>query len=190
MSNIVKFNKDGHFQKIRAHYLDDKVMLTDFESKKLERMKYIFSLRLKNKFSKQQAIQKCEDEFEVSKATAYRDYAMASVMFGELDEVDTKGEKLILREEYWFLYQQLLKDRNWSEAKRVLDSYKELFDFTDKDGKIEPDKIAAHEYHIKVSKENALIIKNSLQGGVIDLNNINVDDVEFDYLEKDAETER
>lgn len=180
MSNIAKFNKDGHFQRIRAHYLDDKIVLTEFEEKKLERMKYIFSLRLKNKFSKQQAITKCEEEFGVSKATAYRDYAMSSTMFGELDEVNTKGERLILREEYWFLYQQLVKERNWPEAKRVLDSYKELFDFTDKDGVVEPDKIAAHEYHIKISKASAELIKNALDGPVIDLNNFGVEDAEIE----------
>lgn len=189
MGSIVKFNRDSHFQRIRAHYLDEKITLTDFEQKKLERMKYIFSLRLKNKYSKQQAINKCSSEYDVSMATAYRDYSLAMAMFGELDEVDNRGERIFLREEYLFLYQQLIKDRNWPEAKKVLDSYRELFDFTDRDGEIEPDKIAAHSYYMKISKklENALI--NTIAGGVINLNDIDVEDIDFKEV-KDEENER
>lgn len=155
----------------------------------LERMKYVFSLRLKNKYSKQQAVLKCKEEFSVSLATAYRDYAASTVLFGELDDVDNRGEKIILREEYWFLYQQLIKDRNWPEAKKVLDSYKDLFDFSDRDGEIEPDKIAAHSYYIKMSKQLERALSKTLNDGVINLNDMDVEDIEFKEV-KDEENER
>src|SRR5690606_3273537 len=153
MGNIVKFKRDSHFQRIQAHYVDESIELSQLETEMLQRMKFVFSLRLKNVFSKQQAIQKCIDEFNVSRATAYRDYAAASLLFGELDDVDNRGERMILRERYWFLHQQNMKDRNWAEAKKALDSYRELFDFSDKSGEIEPDKIAAHNYYMKISKQ-------------------------------------
>lgn len=187
MGSIVKFKRDSHFQRIQAHYIDESVKLTLFENEMLRRMKFVFSLRLKNKYSKQQAVKKCQDEFGVSLATAYRDYAASSLLFGELDEVDNRGERMILREEYWFLYQQCIKERNWDGAKKALDSYKELFDFSDRDGEIEPDKIAAHEYHIKISKADQLIIRKTLQSGVVDLNDINVEDADFEVLKDEEE---
>lgn len=49
---IVKFNKDSTLNKLKAAYLDDKVKLTAFEEKLLEQLKYIFSLRLKNNYTK------------------------------------------------------------------------------------------------------------------------------------------
>lgn len=179
MGNIVKFTRDSHLQRIRAHYLDEKIKLTDEEERQLARLKFVFSLRLNNKFSRQQAVKKCQDEFNVSPATAYRDYAAATYIFGELDDVDNRGERMILREEYWFLYQQNLKDRNWAEAKKALDSYRELFDFNAKDGEVEPDKIAAHNYLMKISKQLEKVVVQQVKGGVINLNDIDVEDVDY-----------
>lgn len=180
MAGIVKFNKDSHFQRIKAHYIDESVSLTDFETEMLTRMKFVFSLRLKNKYSRQQAVKKCSDEFGVSLATAYRDYGAASNLYGELDDVDTRGEKMVLREEYWFLYQQNIKDRNWAEAKKTLDSYKDLFDFTDRSGDIDPDKIAAHNYYIKISKKLEKLITDKVSDGVIDLNSLGIEDIDYE----------
>lgn len=177
---IVKWNRDSHFNRIKAHYIDESIKLTDFENEFLNRMKFIFSLRLKNKYSRQQAVNKCVDEFGVSLATAYRDYGAASILFGELDEVDARGEKMVLREEYWFLYQQNIKARDWAEAKKTLDSYRELFDFTDRSGEVDPDKIAAHNYYIKISKRLEKIITDKVSDAVIDLNDLGVEDIDFE----------
>lgn len=186
MSSIVKFNKDSHFQRIQASYVDDKIKLSEFEEQMLERMKFVFSLRLKNKYSKQQAVSKLESEYKVSRATAYRDYASASMLFGEIDDVDARGEKMVLREQYWYLYQQNIKERNWQEAKRALDSYRELFDFSDTSGDVDPDKIAKHVYNIKVSKKVEKALLNTLKDGVIDLNsfNPNAEDIDFEEVKK------
>lgn len=183
---IVKWNRDSHFQRIKAHYVDESVKLSEFETEMLARMKFVFSLRLKNKFSRQQAVKKCVDEFGVSLATAYRDYGAAAQLFGELDEVDTRGERMVLREEYWFLYQQNLKARDWPEAKRALDSYRELFDFTDRSGEVDPDKIAAHNYHIKISKRLEKIITEQVKDAVIDLNDLGAEEIDFEEV-KDAD---
>lgn len=179
MGSIVKFKRDSHLQRIRAHYLDDKIQLSELEEDQLKRLKFVFSLRLNNKYSRQQAVKKCQDEFNVSAATAYRDYAAATYIFGELDDVDNRGERMVLREEYWFLYQQNLKERNWAEAKKALDSYRELFDFSDRDGEMEPDKIAAHNYYMKISKQLEKAILKTVDGGVINLNDVDVEDVDY-----------
>lgn len=177
---LVKWNRDSHFQRIKASYVDESIKLSEFENDMLIRMKFVFSLRLKNKFSRQQAVKKLVDEFSISLATAYRDYSSAAQLFGELDEVDTRGERMILREEYWFLYQQNIKNRDWPEAKRALDSYRELFDFTDRSGEVDPDKIAAHNYHIKISKKLEKIITEKLDDAVIDLNDLGVEDIDYE----------
>lgn len=182
MGSIVKFTRDSHLQRIRAHYVDESLTLTAHEEDMLKRLKFVFALRLNNKYSRQQAVKKCQEEFDVSAATAYRDYAAATYVFGELDDVDNRGERMILREEYWFLYQQNIKDRNWAEAKKALDSYRELFDFSSKEGEIEPDKIAAHNYIIKMSKQLEKALLKTVEGGSIDLNNMDVEDVPYEEV--------
>lgn len=185
MGGLIKFKKDSRFQRIQAHFLDDKIVLTAKEQELYHRMKFIFSLRLRNKYSKQQAVTKTIEEFGVSPATAYRDYAAACALYGDIDDVDTRGEKMVLREERWFLYQNAIKERNWEAANKILDSYERLFDFTDRSGDIEPDKIAAHTYHMKISKKMEKIILSKLEKGVIDLNNVGVEDIDFEEVKDD-----
>lgn len=185
MGSIVKFNKDSRFQRIQAHFLDDKIVLTDKENELYARMKFVFALRLRNKYSKQQAVNKTVEEFGVSPATAYRDYAAACALYGDLDDVDQRGEKMVLREERWFLYQNAIKERNWEAANKILDSYERLFDFTDKSGDIEPDKIASHIYHMKISKKLEKAVLKKLEKGVVDLNEVGVEDIDFEELTED-----
>lgn len=179
--SIVKFNKDGHLQRIKAHYLDETFQLSEFEKELLERLRFVFTLRLKNKFSRKQAVDKLVEEYKISQATAQRDYNSANELFGDLDVVDAKAEKLVLREEYWFLYQKLLTEGKWEAAEKVLNSYEKLIP-KEKLNEYEIDKISAHIYNIKMSKKGEKAFLKMAESGVADFNDFTVEDTEFEIL--------
>lgn len=189
MSKLIKFNKDNTFQRLRAHYISpDENPISEKEKEQLTRALLLFTLRTRNKFSRQQSIKKVIDQFDVSQATAYRDYQMMSAIFGELNEIDSRVEKVFVREEYWFLYQQLRNERDFVNAAKVLKLYDNTLPPVADENELDKDKIAAHEYHIKIDRDMANAMKSHLTAnGVIDLNSIDVTDVDYKILEEDEE---
>ena len=185
MSQIVKFNKDSSLQRVRASFLDESISLTPKEIDTKEKCRFIFTLRLKNKYSRSQAIEMFIREFStpevsVSQATAYRLYNKAMFIYGELDETDARAERMILREHYFNLYQMALKDKEIELAKKILDSYRELFDFNIDENELDPGKLKAHEYHIKVDRQTLKLMKEQLSKGSVDFNKYpNIEDVDF-----------
>lgn len=183
MSDIVKFNKDNTFQRLRAHYLDpDNNEISDAEKVRLERVVLMCSLRMRNKYSKQQVLKKIVDDYNVSPATAYRDYTMMSNLFGEIDEVNTVAEMMFVREEYMFLYQQLIKDRDWKEARAVLDKYKETLPNIS-ENEVDPKKIEAHEFHLKMDRQLQKAMSAALESGGFDFGQAKFQDIEFEVVE-------
>lgn len=189
MGQIVKFNKDSSLQRIRASFLDESVSLTPKEEDTKEKCRYLFTLRLKNKYSRSQAIEMFIRDFstqekKVSTATAYRLYNKAMFIYGELDETDARAERMILREHYFNLYQLALKDKEIELAKKILDSYRELFDFDIDDNELDPGKLKAHEYHIKVPRYLQKIMKEELSKGSVNFNKYpNIEDISYKEVE-------
>jgi hypothetical protein len=192
MSQIVKFNKDSSLQRIRASFLDDTISLTPKEEDTKEKCRYVFTLRLKNKYSRSQAIEMLTKEYaqsenKVSVATAYRIYNKAMFIYGELDDTDARAERMILREHYFNLYQLALKDKEIELAKKILDSYRELFNFDIDDNELDPGKLKAHEYHIKIPRDVIKQMREQLKTGVVDFNSYpDVEDIDFKEV-KDGE---
>lgn len=183
MSDIVKFNKDNTFQRLRAHYLEpENNPISDAEKVRLERVVLMCSLRMRNKYSKQQVLKKIVDDYDVSQATAYRDYTMMSNLFGEIDEVNTVAEMMFVREEYMFLYQQLIKDRDWNNARAVLDKYKETLPNIS-ENEVDPKKIEAHEFHLKLDRQLQKLMSDALIGGGVDFAKAKFQDIDFEVIE-------
>ncbi len=188
MSDIVKFTKDSLFQRIKAARLDPDFKLTDEEQQRYDRLYYIYSLRLKNKYSKHQSVTIAKKELKISQATAYRDYDLAMQIFGDLDTADKNAERNILGEAYWNLYQLAYKDKNIEQARKCLDSYKSLFNFDDNEVEIDPNKIQAHEYHIHLSREGNKVLRQTLSKGVVDFNSYRpTEDIEYEEVKDNDE---
>lgn len=187
MSEIVKFNKDNTYQRLRAHYLDpDKNPITDAEKKRYDRVLLLFTLR-RNRYSKQSAIKKIMDDYDISQATAYRDYSMMASLYGEVDEVNAVTEMMFIREEYMFLYKRLCEDGDYKEARAVLDKYRETLPPVD-ENEVDINKIAAHEFHIKMDRQLQKLMKEQLvSGGGMDFSEFNIQDVEFEEIKNDVE---
>lgn len=180
--SLIKFKDDTHFDSIRAHFINPDFAISDFEKEKFNRIKTLFSLRLKNKYSRQQAINRLlEDNPSISQATAYREYQMMTELYGEIEEVNRAAERLFDRENYYFLFQQLLKDRNWEAAAKVYEKYENTFPKEDQN-EVDPDKIQAHEYHLKIPPSVLKIFKKKFgDSSVLDFN---ATDAEFENLNK------
>ena len=177
---LVKFNKDSSLQRIRASFLDDSIILTDKEKDSKEKMRFVFSLRLKANHSKSSAIDQLAKEYEISLATAYRIYRKAVFVYGELDDTDARAERMVLREHYWRLYHLALEKKDLLLAKKILDSYRELFNFSEMEADIDPGRLKAHVYNLKMSRDVADQIRKQLGKGIIDFNSYpNVEDVNF-----------
>lgn len=148
-----------------------------------DRLRHIHSLRITGVYSKWQTLQIHQREMNVSQATAYRDYNWAMQLFGDLDKVDLAAERMILREAYWRLYQKALEEGDLEQERKALDSYKSLFDFAGGDQQVDVEKIAAHQYHIKLSRGGYKLLRSALRSGVVDLNEVG-EETEYETIEE------
>ncbi|WP_304297971.1 hypothetical protein [Capnocytophaga leadbetteri] len=187
---LTKFSKDSLYQRISASYIDENFQLLPAEEAVKTRLRHIHGLRLSNKYSKHQAIQIHIREMGVSQTTAYRDYSWAMQIFGELDKSDINAERAILADSYWQLYQMALKDRDLEQARKALDSYSRLFNFDKEEKEINFEKITANEYHIRMSRKSAKMLRAALASGVVDFNSLPATDTEYEDItdEPDDET--
>lgn len=186
---LTKFSKDSLYQRISASYIDENFQLLPAEEAVKTRLRHIHGLRLSNKYSKHQAIQIHIREMGVSQATAYRDYSWAMQIFGDIEKSDLQAERLILAECYWELYQRALKKDELEQARRALDSYKSLFNFDKEEKEINFEKITANEYHIKMSRKSAKMLRAALTSGVVDFNNLPATDTDYEDITDDPDDE-
>ena len=186
---LTKFSKDSLYQRISASYIDENFQLLPAEEAVKTRLRHIHGLRLSNKYSKHQAIQIHIREMGVSQATAYRDYSWAMQIFGDIEKSDLQAERLILAERYWELYQRALKKDELEQARRALDSYKSLFNFEKEEKEINFEKITANEYHIKMSRKSAKMLRAALTSGVVDFNNLPATDTDYEDITDDPDDE-
>ena len=186
---LTKFSKDSLYQRISASYIDDSFQLEPAEEAIKTRLRHIHSLRLTNKYSKHQAIQIHIREMGVSQATAYRDYSWAMQIFGEYDKSDINAERAILADSYWDLYLRALKKDELEQARRALDSYKSLFNFDKEEKEINFEKITANEYHIRMSRKSAKMLRAALASGVVDFNSLPATDTDYEDITDDPDDE-
>lgn len=186
---LTKFSKDSLYQRISASYIDENFQLLPAEEAVKTRLRHIHGLRLSNKYSKHQAIQIHIREMGVSQATAYRDYSWAMQIFGDIEKSDLQAERLILAERYWELYQRALKKDELEQARRALDSYKSLFNFDKEEKEINFEKITANEYHIRMSRKSAKMLRAALTSGVVDFNSLPATDTDYEDITDDPDDE-
>ncbi|WP_313373758.1 hypothetical protein [Chishuiella sp.] len=189
--DIVKFTKDNSYQRIKAWYIDENsVTLSEKDEKLKDRLMHIWSLRINNKYTQHQIIQIIVRDYKVSHATAYRNYPLAMHLFGDLDQVNIAAERMIFREKFENLYQMALKKGNEDAAVRALTQAKSLYDFQDTTQKVDPKKLEASNYIIKLPRNVTKLLTKTLSGdGVLDFNSLGADDVDFKAVELEDEEE-
>lgn len=185
---LVKFKKDSSFLRIKASYLDENsVELTPKEEEKKKRLAHAWALRLNNKYSTHQTIQILMRDHSISRATAYRDYNWSMQIFGDLDATNLAAERQVLKEAFWNEYQLARKSGDGYLAVKALKEYRSLFNFDAEENQVDPNKIQAHEYHIRMPRWVYKQMDKMFAGGVLDFNQLDVSDV--DFKEEDSSIE-
>lgn len=188
--SLMKFKKDSSFQRIKASYLNEtSVELTAKELEKKKRMSHAWGLRLNNKYSAHQTIHILMKEYSISQATAYREYNMAMQIFGDLDETSLAAERLILKEALWNAYQKAVKQGNVELEVKALKEYRSLFNFDENENQIDPEKIQAHEYHIRIPRQLYKKFDAMVLGGAMDFANLDVEDIAYQEVQETQNTE-
>ena len=188
--SLMKFKKDSSFQRIKASYLDEtSVELTAKELEKKKRMSHAWGLRLNNKYSAHQTIHILMKEYSISQATAYREYNMAMQIFGDLDETSIAAERLILKEALWNAYQKAVKQGNVELEVKALKEYRSLFNFDENENQIDPEKIHAHEYNIRIPRQLYKKFDAMVLGGAMDFANLDVEDIAYQEVQETQNTE-
>ena len=180
---VIKYDKEGTYQRIKASHLDESITLSPTEARIKERLRHLYGLRLSG-YAKHQALQIHCQEMNVSEATAYRDYAYAMLIYGELDRADRNAERVVLAERYWDLYQRALKANDLEQARKALDSYKSLFNFDAEEQQIDLEKIQAHIYNIRLGRDVRKILHKTIGTGVVDFNALTAEDVDFEEIKE------
>lgn len=183
--NVVKFQKDSVLQKIKASYIEESFELTEHEKEIKKRLVHYHSLRFERKYSRHQAVKIHAREMGVSKATAYRDAQQAEYVMGNIEKADIEFERALLKEAYWNLYQLNLKKNETEAAKSALDSYSKLINWNATESKINPEKLAASEITLKLDRNSSKILKKHFESGVVDLNDMDVEDIDFKDVTED-----
>ena len=181
---IVKFNKSSSLERIKASFLDDNVILSPKDSDIKERCTFIFNLRLKQKYSREQAIQFFLKQYDCSYSTANRMYNKSMVIFGELDFVHVRAERHILSEQYWHLYQMAMRDKDLDIAGKMLDRYGKLREVEKMESEMDDGKMKAHNYDIKFPRQIVKALNKALTDtGVLDFNTYpGVEDTSFEEI--------
>ncbi|WP_372472647.1 hypothetical protein AB4865_07440 [Capnocytophaga sp. ARDL2] len=177
---LIKQTKDSSLAKIQASYLDENaVVLTEKQQLIKNRLAHAWGLRLNDKYSPHQIIQILMREHKISQATAYRDYNWAMQIFGNLDATYLAAEKQVLKEALWDTYQRAKQQGELAVEIKALKEYRSLFNFDESENQVDPNKIQAHEYRIQLVRWAYPKLAEMFEGGVLDFNNLNVEDVEF-----------
>ncbi|QWA38874.1 hypothetical protein [Chryseobacterium sp. ZHDP1] len=186
--DIVKYTKDNTFQRIKAWYIDEtSVQLTPAEEKKKDRLKHIWALRCNNRYSPKDTVKIIERDYKVSQATAYRDYNLSMELFGNMDQVNIAAEKMIIAEGYWDLYLSAKKKGKEEVALRALEKYESLYNFEDTTQKVDPKKLEASVYNLKIPRGVEKMLKGMFDGGVVNFNNIGAEDVDWKEITEDED---
>ena len=188
--DIVKFTKDSPLQRIKAWYIDENSLeLSEKDQAYKDRLFHIWSLRAKRDYTRQQAIEIIAREYNVSQATAYRDYSNSQLIFGSIDATNLAADRMIYIERYERLYQLAIKKGDIELAKKINDSLVKLLPVVD-ENKVDPKKLEASNYILKLPRSTNKLITKMLTGGIVDFNSIGAEDVEFkEILETEEEEE-
>ena len=183
MSDLLR-SQDNTFQKLRAHYLNpESHPISETEQDQLDRAVFMFSHRIKHKYSKQDVLELVQRKFNISERTAYRDYKLMEALFNDPEKIDMQIEKLFIRESFYDLYKKLYKQGRYEKAGRMLEKYEATF--PKDDNRLDPEKFMKHVYNISMPREWNKPMKSQIdKNGVFDFNNLDVEDIPFETVDK------
>lgn len=191
MSNLPAFKRgDTSLDKIRAYYADPiKYELTATLEAVRKRLQDVMQLRL-NYWSKQKIVTYLKDHYDIEQAQAYADIRNSELLYGEINETSRKAKMSVL---YEFSFQFLQRARERADLKAEAKALELLSKFggLDEEDNLEfnPEKFEAVTPKISVNKKAYEMFMKMASNGVVDLNDFNATDIDFEEVNDTEENE-
>lgn len=177
---------DTSFDKIWAYYKSPKkFQLTPNQELVKERwMAAWTSLLAKN--SKTQTVEILREAYGYGRAQAFRDIRNAERLFGQVMRADREGQMALM---YEFALEAFKKCIDAGQMKEARAFFTEMRECIGKEDPIHfnPAKLEDKPTKISIPKEVIAAIVEQLSGGVLDFNNLTVEDIEHEDIIEDDE---
>jgi hypothetical protein len=188
---VILRKKVTTLDKIRKYYLkgEDSVILSEKQDEIRIRVLKAWNLMI-NYLSKEQAMAVIMNEYGCSRAQSYRYVSDAMSVFGNPVANQKEAEKYLLGEELIRSQQRSIKNKDEAAYLKAAALRIKLGGF-DKDTlqNFDPEKMKAQTYVLKVHPSVLKVIEANEDGGSIDFNNLDTQDVDFQDLKEDHDDE-
>lgn len=190
MLNLPAFKRgDSSLDKIRAYYADPKKYeLSPTLEAVRERLQHVMQLRL-NYWSKQKIVTYLKNHYDIEQAQAYADIRNSELLYGEINETSRKAKQAIL---YDFSFQFLQRARERGDLKAEAKALELLSKFggLDEEDNLEfnPEKFEAVTPKLSISNKAMAKFMEMTQKGVVNLNDFNATDIDFEDVTNDENT--
>lgn len=188
---VVIRKKETTLDKIRKYYLkgEDAVTLSDKQDEVRIRIYKAWNLVI-NYHSKEQAMSVIMNEYGCSRAQAYRYVSDSLSIFGNPIANHKEAEKYILNEDLIRSQQRSIKNGDEAAYLKAAALRIKLGTF-DKDTTqtFDPEKLKAQTYVLKVHPSVLASIQSRQEGGFVNFNNLNTEDVDFEDVKENTDEE-
>jgi hypothetical protein len=188
---VILRKKVTTLDKIRKYYLkgEDSVILSEKQDEIRIRVLKAWNLMI-NYLSKEQAMAVIMNEYGCSRAQSYRYVSDAMSVFGNPVANQKEAEKYLLGEELIRSQQRSIKNKDEAAYLKAAALRIKLGGF-DKDTlqNFDPEKMKAQTYVLKVHPSVLKVIEANEDGGSIDFNNLDTEDVDFQEVKEDHDDE-
>jgi hypothetical protein len=188
---VILRKKVTTLDKIRRYYLkgESSVKLSEKQDEIRIRVLKAWNLMI-NYLSKEQAMAVIMNEYGCSRAQSYRYVSDAMSVFGNPVANQKEAEKYLLGEELIRSQQRSIKNKDEAAYLKAAALRIKLGGF-DKDTlqNFDPEKMKAQTYVLKVHPSVLKTIEANEDGGSIDFNNLDTEDVDFQDVKEDDDEE-
>lgn len=177
--------------KIRKYYLkgEDSVTLSEKQNEIRIRIYKAWNLLI-NYHSKEQAMAVIMNEYGGSRAQAYRYVADAMSIFGNPIVNQKEAEKYLIGEDLIKSQQRSIKNKDEAAYLKAMALRIKLGNYEkDSTQTFDPEKLKAQTYVLKVHPSVLASIEANKDGGVIDFNSLDTEDVDFQEVNENDDEE-
>jgi hypothetical protein len=174
--------------KIRKYYLKGEASVSLSPSQDEIRIKVYKAWNLMiNYHSKEQAMQVLFNEGS-SRAQAYRYINSALVIFGDILKNHKEAKRYLIEEDLMRLQQRAIKEKDGALELKVIAQRIKIGGFDkDSDPNFDPEKLKAQTYILKVHPSVLKVIDARSDGGSLDFNDFDTEDVDFQEVKEDED---
>lgn len=172
-------SRDTNFEKIKAYYLNpSKYELSEKNEDIRARWQAIFTMKL-NHMSDTEIVN-ILGENGMSHAQAYNDIRNSSLLFGDVTATDPMAQRVVLQHYAMDVLRRCQEDGDYEnelKALKLLADFSGIYDDTLQS--FNPEKLKNDQVRLAVSKTTEAYIKEIVAFGVVDMNSVPADDVDY-----------